>query len=90
MRRNLVELGGAISNLSYLHSPMARADQGGALQHPLIVGEVLYSEKRAFDLRTGRPLRSDLPERRGCGTMAASMNSFFFRRSYHGMWGATT
>lgn len=56
----------------------------------LHVAEVLYSEKRAFDLRTGRQLRSDLPERRGCGTMAASMNSFFYRNFFHGMWDLKT
>ena len=59
-----VELGG--TQLWEQHYPMARDHHGGGVQHPLIVGKVLYSEKRSFDLRTGNPLRTDLPERRGC------------------------
>jgi len=66
--------------------PFAREDHGGAIQHPLIVGDVLYSERRAFDLRSGKQLRDDLPERRGCGTMAAAQHSFFYRHHFHGMW----
>ena len=72
------------------HHPMARDHHGGAVQHPLIVGDILYSEQRAFDLRTGRQTRDDLPQRRGCGTMAASRNSFFFRNFFHGMWDLKT
>lgn len=42
------------------HYPMARDHHGGAIQHPVIVGDILYSEMRAFDLRSGRPLRNEL------------------------------
>ena len=72
------------------HYPMVRDHHGGALQHPVIVGDTLYSEMRSFDLRTGKQLRTDLPERRGCGTMTAAMNSFFFRHHFHGMWDLKT
>jgi outer membrane protein assembly factor BamB len=72
------------------HHPFAREDHGGAIQHPLIVGHVLYSERRAFDLRGGKQLRDDLPERRGCGAMAAAQHSFFYRHHFHGMWDLET
>ncbi|HYV28073.1 MAG TPA: PQQ-binding-like beta-propeller repeat protein, partial [Candidatus Eisenbacteria bacterium] len=80
----------ATTQLWEQHYPMARDHHGGAVQHPLIVGDVLYSEKRAFNLRTGVQLRDDLPERRGCGTMSASQNSLFFRHYFHGMWDLQT
>ncbi|MCB1129338.1 MAG: hypothetical protein KDM81_22750, partial [Verrucomicrobiae bacterium] len=70
--------------------PPARDHHGGFIQHPLIVGDTLYSERRAFDLRTGRQTRDDLPDRRGCGTMAASSHSFFYRHHFHGQWDLDT
>ncbi|MCP5517713.1 MAG: PQQ-binding-like beta-propeller repeat protein [Verrucomicrobiales bacterium] len=72
------------------HYPPARDHHGGFIQHPLIVGDTLYSERRAFDLRTGRQTRDDLPDRRGCGTMAASSHSFFYRHHFHGQWDLDT
>lgn len=72
------------------HYPAARDHHGGFLQHPLIVGDTLYSERRAFDLRTGQQTRDDLPDRRGCGTMAASQHSFFYRDHFHGQWDLET
>lgn len=72
------------------HYPAARDHHGGFVQHPLIVGDTLYSERRAFDLRTGTQIRDDLPERRGCGTMAASRKSFFYRHHFHGQWDLET
>jgi outer membrane protein assembly factor BamB len=72
------------------HYPAARDHHGGFLQHPLIVDNTLYSERRAFDLRTGTQIRDDLPDRRGCGTMAASQKSFFYRHHFHGQWDLET
>lgn len=72
------------------HYPAARDHHGGFVQHPLIVGDTLYSERRAFDLRTGEQIRDDLPDRRGCGTMAASQHSFFYRHHFHGQWDLET
>ena len=63
---------------------------GGHLQHPLVVGETFFSDSRAFHLRTGKLLRTDLPARRGCGNMAASNHSMFFRHYFHGMWDLKT
>lgn len=85
-----VPLATAGNQLWEQHYPMARDHHGGALQHPLIVGDTLYSEMRSFDLRTGKQLRTDLPERRGCGTMTASNKAFFFRHHFHGMWDLET
>ena len=68
------------------HHSAARDHHGGLLQHPLVVGETFYSDRLAYHLRTGDVLRTDLPERRGCGNMAASNHSIFFRHHFHGMW----
>ena len=67
-----------------------KGHHSGHLQHPVVIGDVFYSDQRSFDLRTGETLRTDLPERRGCGTMSASQNSMFFRHYFHGMWDLNT
>jgi len=72
------------------HFQAARTHHSGHLQRPVIVQETLYTDKRAFDLKTGTLIRSDLPERRGCGTMSASLNSLFYRHHFHGMWDLKT
>lgn len=76
-----------------LWSEKHKEDKGhhsGHLQHPLVIGDVFYSDQRAFDLGSGRLLRTDLPERRGCGVMSASRNAVFFRHYFHGMWDLAT
>ena len=62
----------------------------GHLQHPVVIGDTYYSDQRAFSLRDGKLLRTDLPERRGCGTMSAALNSIFYRHYYHGQWDLQT
>ena len=62
----------------------------GHLQHPVVIGDTFYSDQRAFSLRDGKLLRTDLPERRGCGTMSAALNSIFYRHYYHGQWDLET
>jgi len=72
-----------------LWSDVHKEDKGhhsGHLQHPLVMDQVFYSDQRAFDLRTGKLLRTDLPERRGCGIMSASRRAVFFRHHFHGVW----
>ena len=69
---------------------MKKEDHGGAIQHPVAVGSTLYCELRGYNLRSGKLERSDLPERRGCGTMAASNYAFFYRHRFHGMWDLET
>jgi hypothetical protein len=56
----------------------------------VVIGDTYYSDQWAFDLRTGKELRDDLPERRGCGTMSASNHTMFFRHYSHGMWDLST
>ncbi|MBX3731855.1 MAG: PQQ-binding-like beta-propeller repeat protein [Verrucomicrobiae bacterium] len=63
-----------------------KGHHSGHLQHPLVIDDVFYSDQRAFDLRSGRLLRTDLPERRGCGVMSASRRAVFFRHYFHGVW----
>jgi outer membrane protein assembly factor BamB len=76
-----------------LWSESHKEDKGhhsGHLQHPLIVADTFYSDQRSFSLRDGKLLRTDLPERRGCGTMSAAQNSIFFRHYFHGQWDLKT
>ena len=64
---------------------------GGHLQHPLVVGQTLYSDWRAFDLRSGdRKKDITVPPRRGCGNMAASNHSMFYRNHSQTVWNLDT
>lgn len=63
-----------------------KGHHSGHLQHPVVIDGVFYSDQRSFDLKTGKTLRTDLPQRRGCGTMSAGKNAIFFRHHFHGMW----
>jgi len=65
-------------------------DHGGLIQHPLVVKDVVYTDNRAYALRTGKLVRDDLPDRIKCGNMAASNHSMFFRNFYHGIWDMET
>ena len=67
-----------------------RDHHGGAMQHPAITGGVVYHDRHAVDLYTGELLRADLPERRGCGTIAASKNGLFYRHYSHSFWDFAT
>ena len=64
----------------------SRDHHGGALRHPVLTGGVVYAETHAYDLRTGRVLRTDIPQGRGCGTVSASATNLFFRHHFHSMW----
>lgn len=76
-----------------LWSEEHKEDKGhhsGHLQHPVVIGDVYYSDQRAFNLATGEVVRRDLPERRGCGVMSASKDAIFFRHHFHAMWDLKT
>ena len=52
--------------------------------HPVIVGDKLYCEPFGYELHTGKRLTEfgwGQGHRRGCGTIAASAKTFFFRQS---------
>ena len=66
--------------------PYKRTHHGGAMHHPAIVGETVYAEPRAFNLRTGEIVHEQLPRGGGCGTISASANCLFFRDGYHTVW----
>ena len=71
--------------------PNRNKHHGGHLQHPLVVGQRLYSDWRAFDLRSGNLLKDiTVPPRRGCGNMAASNHSMFYRNHSQTMWNLDT
>ena len=86
------DLGTAIGG-RLLWSETHKEDKGhhsGHLQHPVVIGDVFYSDQRAFNLATGEIVRKDLPERRGCGVMSASKDAIFFRHHFHSMWDLKT
>lgn len=62
-----------------------RNHHGGAMQHPVVVGDAVYAEPSAFELRTGKPVGVGKPAN-GCGTVSASANALFFRDSVHTMY----
>lgn len=68
------------------HHAMGRNHHGGAIQHPVINGGIVYAEPQAYLLETGEKLDIKMPDRRGCGAMSASANAMFFRHHFHGMW----
>ena len=67
-----------------------KGHHSGHLQHPVVIGEIFYSDQRSFNLITGETLRRDLPERRGCGIMSAGSSAIFFRHHFQSMWDLKT
>ena len=56
------------------------ADHGCHTRHPLIVGNIVYVEPYAYDLKTGEKLPFKMPHRGGhCGTTSASSAYLFYR-----------
>jgi outer membrane protein assembly factor BamB len=68
------------------HYGWRRDNHGGSMQHPVVVGDVVYGEPKAFDLRTGKVVHEVLGKRDKCGTMSGAENALFFRDYYHTMW----
>ena len=64
----------------------ARDHHGGPLQHPVVVGDIVYVERCAYDLASGDLLREDVPQGRGCGTKTASNHLLAFRHHFHSFW----
>ena len=52
----------------------------------MIVGDIVYVESCAYDLRNGDLLRTDIPQGRGCGTKTASNHLLAFRHLFHSFW----
>lgn len=69
--------------------PFRRNHHGGAMQHPVIVSDVVYAEPRAFKLRSGEPVVITKPAN-GCGTVSAGANVLLFRDGYHTMYDVKT
>jgi outer membrane protein assembly factor BamB len=72
------------------HYNWRRDNHGGSMQHPVIVGDVVYGEPSAFDLRSGRVVRETIPQRDKCGTMSGCANALVFRDHYHSIWDLAT
>lgn len=56
-----------------------RIDHGGAIQHPVIIGDIIYAEPCVFNLKTGEKLPLKMPARYGCGIISASSTCLFYR-----------
>jgi len=76
-------------------------DHGEQTRHPAIVGDTIYAEPYAFDLRTGAPVSRSHPvtgeqvawdmfRGAGCGTISASATCLFYRSNVHCMNDLTT
>lgn len=63
---------------------------GGAIQHPVLVGGVVYTEFQAYALADGKPLPGLPPRGHGCGAQAASLHAMFYRGGYHTMFDIRT
>lgn len=63
-----------------------RDHHGGAMQKPVIVGEMVYAEPRIFHLRSGEMMDRLMPQRTKCGTITAGANALFYRDYFYGMW----
>jgi hypothetical protein len=63
-----------------------RNHHGGAMQHPVVVGDMIYAEPRIVELDTGKMLDKIMPQRNKCGTITGSAHSLFYRDFWHGMW----
>jgi outer membrane protein assembly factor BamB len=66
--------------------PGVGGDHGEQVHHPAIVGDVIYSEPVAYNLKTGDRVNTDgnegdweMPRRKGCGTVSASSYCLFYR-----------
>ncbi len=66
--------------------PWDHDHHGGAIQHPVIVGGMVYTEFKAFALTDGKPQPGLPPRGHGCGAQAASMHAFFYRGGFHTMF----
>ncbi len=63
-----------------------RDHHGGAMQHPVIVGDTVYAEPKVFKLKSGEDTGVTMPQRNKCGVITASANCLFYRDYYHAMW----
>lgn len=71
-------------------APLNRDHHGGGLQHPAIVGDMIYAEPCMLKLDTGEVVKDDIKGRSGCGTVSASAHAIIFRDSTHAMWDLKT
>jgi hypothetical protein len=68
------------------HYRWLSGDHGKHMQHPVIVGDVVFLEPCGMNLRTGALVKTGMPMRTKCGTISASATSLFYRDYNNGMW----
>lgn len=67
-----------------VQSTKIRGDHGEQDLHPVVVGDRLYCEPKAYQLHSGEVIDDwgwKLGKRSGCGNISASASSLFFRQS---------
>lgn len=67
-------------------APLNRDHHGGGMQHPAIVGDMIYAEPCMLKLATGEVIKDDIKGRSGCGTVSASEHAIIFRDGTHAIW----
>lgn len=67
-------------------APLNRDHHGGGMQHPAIVGDMIYAEPCMLRLATGEVIKDDIKGRSGCGTVSASEHAIIFRDGTHAIW----
>ena len=67
-----------------------RTHHSGHMQHPAVIGNVVYQEPRGYDLRTGKLLTDKLGRHAGCATYAGTKGALIYRGDGGriGMWDA--
>jgi len=69
--------------------PWPRDNHGGHMQHPAIVGGIVYARPIGYQLETGRPIVKNVPLG-GCGTLSGAAGTLIFRDSNINMWDVVT
>jgi outer membrane protein assembly factor BamB len=62
-----------------------RNHHGSHRRHPVIIGDAIFQQPQAYDLRTGVP-KWRLDENGNCGTLSASSSLVFCRKNYPRMY----
>lgn len=68
---------------------VTNGDHGEQDMHPVIVGDTIYTEPYAYQIKTGEPAVNwnwRAKKRRGCGNISASARTFFFRQQTASMY----
>ncbi|NUN95740.1 MAG: PQQ-binding-like beta-propeller repeat protein [Candidatus Omnitrophica bacterium] len=72
------------------HYSWRKDNHGGSMQHPVVIEGTIFAEPNAYELRTGKLVRENIPQRDKCGTMSGAANAIVCRDYYHTIWDLET